>query len=317
MQGPCELRQFGCGYCRQSWWRTVLKSKPVSRCRNCQQHYDALPRNKEFGFGRYHCTKPSCGRKFFAKCEATDRLMCRKCKTIVSNPYIHPRWKKAARVRSSQKRLNPGAVPFVPKQPPKTRFESSHIEPVFVPMSEAYHEPPNRTPKGFAPFQQYQVEELHESLEGLSLSQQSQEPQQAPPQPASSSPPPKPRGRATRKKIFNPSTLHNSDGQTLSTFITQMNDDGQSVDLDYDSDDEGVDACRFECDCGNKYTVACELNRDTTPCYKCGRDNPALGWARGDLSLKESGHRHSCCKCNGRTAKSCPNLKARRRYRGN
>ena len=281
MQGPCELRQFGCGYCRQSWWRTVLKSKPVSRCRKCQQRYDALPRNKEFGIGRYHCTKPSCGRKFFAKCEATDRLMCRKCKTIVSNPYIHPRWKKAARVRSSQKRLNPGAVPFVPKQPPKTRFESSRYEPDFVPVSKVYNGP---------------LSDPIPSLEGLSLAQHPQGP------------------RATRRRIFNASMPHNSTGSTNSTFLSQMNEAGENVDLDYDSDEEGVGPCRFECDCGNKYTVVCELFQDTAKCYECRRDNPPLGWARGDLSFNETGYKHSCSKCNGIDIGNCPNLTANRRY---
>ena len=212
MQGPCELRQFGCGYCRQSWWRTVLKSKPVSRCRNCQQHYDALPRNKEFGFGRYHCTKPSCGRKFFAK--------------VYNGPLSDP-------------------IP---------------------------------------------------SLEGLSLAQHSQGP------------------RATRRQIFNASMPHNSTGLTISTFLTQMNEAGENVDLDYDSDEEGVGLCRFECDCGNKYTVVCELIQDTAKCYECRRDNPPLGWARGDLSFNETGYKHSCSKCNGIDIGNCPNLTANRRY---
>ena len=45
--------------------------------------------------------------------------------------------------------------------------------------------------------------------------------------------------------------------------------------MDYDSDDEGVEPCRFKCDIGNKYAVAYELNKDTAQCYKCGWKTPA------------------------------------------
>ena len=48
--------------------------------------------------------------------------------------------------------------------------------------------------------------------------------------------------------------------------------------LDYDSDEDGVGTCRFECDCGRRYTVLCEIG-DTTRCYQCGRINEPMGWA--------------------------------------
>ena len=110
--GPCALRQFACPKCLHSWWRTVLKSKPVSRCnQNCRAtRYDALPRSKEFGIGRFKCPNHQCGRKFFARCEATDRLECRKCRSS-AKPYIHPKWRK--RERKSQ--LNPRANSFNPQ----------------------------------------------------------------------------------------------------------------------------------------------------------------------------------------------------------
>lgn len=109
--GPCQLRQFGCPLCMHSWWHNVLRSKPVSRCKGgvCGNlRYDALPRCKEFGIGRFLCPNPHCGRRFFGYCEATDILRCRKCGTP-SMPYIHPKWRK-----SRPQSLNPKARSFYP-----------------------------------------------------------------------------------------------------------------------------------------------------------------------------------------------------------
>ena len=94
--GPCQLRQFACGECHHSWWRIVLKSKPVSQCtrRRCgNKRYDALPREKEFGIGQFLCPNTECNHEFFGYCEAIDSLQCKKCWAFVK-PYIHPKWKK-------------------------------------------------------------------------------------------------------------------------------------------------------------------------------------------------------------------------------
>lgn len=96
MTGPCQLRQFGCGVCMHSWWHNVLRTKPVSRCNGGKcgnQRYDALPRSKEFGIGRFICPGVHCGRRFFGHCEATTLLRCRKCGSYAM-PYIHPKWRK-------------------------------------------------------------------------------------------------------------------------------------------------------------------------------------------------------------------------------
>ena len=295
MTGPCELRQFGCGPCDHSWWRIVPVSKMVSRCRECQIRYDSLPRKKEFGVGRLQCTKPTCKRVFFAKCQATDILRCRKCKTLVKNPHIHPRWRKPRYLPRSQRRgrprsrqgrsLDPSAAPFVPRP-----HDQQRQEPSFEPIS------------------------LHGRMNQMSISRsgsagyyssatsQSQLSQEDVPPPGQVAQPP------NKPKVINASRVHNSSGSTMSTFITQM-DDGEfdEVVLDYDSDEEGVGACRFECDCGNKYTVLCEMT-DTARCYECSRDNEPMGWAPPRNIDTESSNPHSCSKCRGQPG--CPNLQA-------
>ena len=267
-------------------------SKKVSRCRECHIRYDALPRDKEFGVGRFTCTKPSCKRVFFAKCKATDILPCRKCMTIVKNPYIHPRWRKrsytpASRSRSRKGRsLNPSAATFVPRS-------QRRVEPSFEPA------PPLTLPStGSSSY-------LPSSTNKPQLGQAQSDPATTcsiKPTAANSLVSPK---KTTNVK--NASRVHNSSGSTVSTFLTQMDDgsDSDEVVLDYDSDEEGVGACRFECDCGNRYTVLCEMT-DTAECYNCDRDNKPMGWAPPRNIDKETSNPHSCSKCKG--IGQCPNL---------
>lgn len=289
MTGPCDLRQFGCGPCDHSWWRIVPSNKMVSRCRECRIRYDALPRDKEFGIGRFQCTKPLCKRQFFAKCQATDTRRCRKCKTPVKNPYIHPRWRKhqhRPRPHSgSQKKrsLNPSAAPFIPGSPQRQ-------EPVFAPVSLQQH------------FNAMGVSNSVRPPASASSTNYGQS--KIPPSTAVANV----RKPIAKVHVKNCSTIHNPSGSTVSTFLTQLDGDAfDEVLLDYDSDEDGVGACRFECDCGNKYTVICEMT-DTASCYGCGCENEPVGWAPPREIDKETTNPHSCSKCNGQP--DCPNLQA-------
>ena len=80
----------------------MLIYKPVSKCRECGIRYNALEREKEFGIGRFTCL---CDNVFYAKCEATDSRQCHWCKKDVSNPYIHPKFKR--RPKPSQPHFYP------------------------------------------------------------------------------------------------------------------------------------------------------------------------------------------------------------------
>ena len=90
LTGALQLREFACEPCDRFWWKTVPRTKPVSKCPKCQIKYDALPREKEFGIGRYKCTV--CKNWFYARCEATTLKPCFNCHSLVGAPYIHPKF---------------------------------------------------------------------------------------------------------------------------------------------------------------------------------------------------------------------------------
>ena len=293
----------------------MLKHKPVSRCRGdkCSaQRYNPVPKEKEFGIGQYHC--PRCNRFFFAHCEFTDILDCRKCKQPCTNPVIHPKWRKRRRPQNSGRRLlNPNAQPFHPR----TRTGDTGQQPVqFTATRTIYsergmngksfrHSGEPQPGKGFRftpsagtgymtggppSHSWYRTEcferETRTGPRRLSLPQ-----------------------RCKRKHVFNPSTPHQSTGSTISTFLSQ--DDHQSeCDLDYDDDidDDSPYPRRFVCrGCGSKYTVRCKM-RNTALCYACNTDNSPLGPASAEEIDRMTSKEHSCSECPKSGIGNCPNL---------
>ena len=263
--GPCQLRQFACGECHYSWWRNVLKSKPVSRCtgKKCgNKRYDALPREKEFGIGRFVCPNIECNRIFFGYCEAMDSLRCKKCWTFVK-PYIHPKWKKRSR-------LNPDTKPFQPH--PRRHYQSTtdsdDLGPKFVTMSMAYdiHQYPTQFSLSQESLLDSDKQPIQEADQYLSQGTQSSLSQESLPDSilsgSSHQPAPKQPEITARKKPkpFNPSRVHVPTGGTVSTFLSQINfeKEGEYVDLDYDDDDDDEKArpSRFECDCGKNLQLS-------------------------------------------------------------
>ena len=111
LTGALELREFACEDCDRVWWKTVLCTKPVSKCFNCKTKYDALPREKEFGIGRYRCMM--CKHSFFSRCEATSERPCFNCDFTVRAPYIHPKFKPTRRKRPQ---IDPTMIPYTPPE---------------------------------------------------------------------------------------------------------------------------------------------------------------------------------------------------------
>ena len=91
--GTCELREFACEPCDNVWWRVVSTYKLVSRCNKCEIRYDALSRESEFGIGLFTC---ECGKEFKSKCTAQTECPCFDCEALVSKPFIHPKFNRAA-----------------------------------------------------------------------------------------------------------------------------------------------------------------------------------------------------------------------------
>ncbi|XP_052250846.1 shiftless antiviral inhibitor of ribosomal frameshifting protein homolog isoform X5 [Dreissena polymorpha] len=59
-----EFRQFSCRACNLMWWRQVPTRKPVARCSKCWGCYEPLSRDKEWGWAKFNCTNPNCGKEF-------------------------------------------------------------------------------------------------------------------------------------------------------------------------------------------------------------------------------------------------------------
>ena len=93
-QTSTEVRQFHCRRCHRVWWRVVPSNKPVSRCNDCHRRYDAIPRNDEYGVGRFTCTNKLCGNVFYERCNPSYIVICPQCEADVSEPLIHPKYNK-------------------------------------------------------------------------------------------------------------------------------------------------------------------------------------------------------------------------------
>lgn len=375
--GPCQLRQFGCPICMHSWWHNVLRSKPVSRChggRCGNLRYDALPRCKEFGIGRFLCPNVRCGRRFFGYCEATDIFRCRKCNTPSAVPYIHPKWKK------QQTGLNPRAKAFSSRHNIQEngdfrsggrfsllpviaedsgvpaclrvqdadedslpdigslKFEDEDTKHDLLAESLSVCSTTDTSESNFSASQtgvgtKADESELSQASSDWflpntrssatmssndTLSQCSNNSSLPITQPSQDQTPlvPEVEYRPRRKRIFNASTVHESTGGTVSTFLTQVDFQGmgEEVILDYDADDDSdkVGMCKFECvRCENEYTVLCRM-QDTAECFNCHTTNKPLNWYPAhwppSMDLLQPNSNHSCSRCLGKG--QCPNLLA-------
>ncbi|WAR00456.1 SHFL-like protein [Mya arenaria] len=59
-----DVRQFSCKDCDHMWWRRVRAKRPISTCFKCNKRFNALSRDKEYGWAKFNCSK--CGREYHA-----------------------------------------------------------------------------------------------------------------------------------------------------------------------------------------------------------------------------------------------------------
>ncbi|GFO42021.1 repressor of yield of denv protein homolog [Plakobranchus ocellatus] len=83
-----SVRMFGCGSCVRTWWKRVPVRKEVSRCHRCKVKYDPIPKDKEWGWGKFECP---CGNEFtgYAIMGLTESI-CFKCNTSCPVKNILP-----------------------------------------------------------------------------------------------------------------------------------------------------------------------------------------------------------------------------------
>ena len=305
--GPHELRQFACEECHVSWWRTVIKINPVSRCKGgkCgQQRYNALSRDKEFGIGRCVCPNENCDFEFYVRCEASRIFKCCKCRTECK-PYVHPIWKKKKKKRKNKKNKKSQDAASSHEMPPA----GEHRRP---PTDFSPHQvmPLQSCPPGGAALVD---DNIQAPFSDLAISDDTAP---VPYHPEAAPPPRKSRRKKPKREIFNVSEIHEPTGGTVSTFLTQIDFErnAKEVPLEYESgsdfssdDDDGSvpHARKFRCDCGNEYTVVCR-KIDTAPCYDCERINSPFRRAARRNIQRKSDKKHSCSRCNG--LGNCPNL---------
>ncbi|XP_035668850.1 shiftless antiviral inhibitor of ribosomal frameshifting protein-like isoform X2 [Branchiostoma floridae] len=75
-----ERRQFGCAPCDSTWWKRVFQHKPVSRCNKCQVKYDPIPKDLEYGIGKFTCQH--CGNTFTGWAQYNKPADCHNCNNV-------------------------------------------------------------------------------------------------------------------------------------------------------------------------------------------------------------------------------------------
>ncbi|CAL1528723.1 unnamed protein product, partial [Lymnaea stagnalis] len=59
-----EMHQFACETCQRSWWKSVPCANPVSKCYKCRMRFEPIPRDREWGIGKFQCDNVQCRRTF-------------------------------------------------------------------------------------------------------------------------------------------------------------------------------------------------------------------------------------------------------------
>ncbi|XP_059174299.1 shiftless antiviral inhibitor of ribosomal frameshifting protein homolog [Physella acuta] len=78
-QGTSD-RLFACRHCVRSWWKKVPNRKMVSTCRGCDRKLEAIPRDKEWGWGRFECQNIHCRNVFYGVgVMGMTKSLCHKC----------------------------------------------------------------------------------------------------------------------------------------------------------------------------------------------------------------------------------------------
>ncbi|KAK0052764.1 UPF0515 protein [Biomphalaria pfeifferi] len=92
-------RLFACENCERAWWKVVPLRKEVSSCYRCGVKYDPVPRDSEWGRGRFRCGH--CQNEFITTAIMGMTVsLCHSCNYPVAPYEIVPPVKSPRRRRS-------------------------------------------------------------------------------------------------------------------------------------------------------------------------------------------------------------------------
>ncbi|KAK2146489.1 hypothetical protein LSH36_605g03030 [Paralvinella palmiformis] len=92
-------RLFACAPCDILWWRRTPDRKKVSCCNRCRKRYDAVPRDKEWGWAELHC--PHCNTEFRGWYAIYMKCPCPTCgQAVLPTRICPPIWNRVNRRRS-------------------------------------------------------------------------------------------------------------------------------------------------------------------------------------------------------------------------
>jgi hypothetical protein len=93
-----EVRQFGCGPCGRAWWKAVSAPKFVSVCSKCRGKYEAIPVERQHGYGVFNC---ACGHQWAnGKAKGGLEQDCKQCGAMVKISKIGPPPRKQGQRKS-------------------------------------------------------------------------------------------------------------------------------------------------------------------------------------------------------------------------
>ncbi|RUS86466.1 hypothetical protein EGW08_005781 [Elysia chlorotica] len=208
-----SVRMFGCGTCTKAWWRRVPVRKEVSQCSTCKTKYDPIPRNKEWGWGKFVCP---CGNEFTGHATMGEtKSVCYKCHLSCPVDHILPPRKRTKKFNS------------------RTPHSCNGTNCYNRDADDDFHQLGNiHVGYGLAPHSHGSVDSLSGSFAEISIHGGNgvTDGSGAYPGPA---PPPKcthPRSMQTaRKKLRYESTRHRSTGSTVTDVLSQGSLDNQTI----------------------------------------------------------------------------------------
>ncbi|XP_069138507.1 shiftless antiviral inhibitor of ribosomal frameshifting protein homolog isoform X2 [Argopecten irradians] len=107
---PFQVRQFACEENDNVWWRKVPTRKMVSKCKKCKKRFEAVPKDREWGWAKFVCG--NCGNEFngFGQMNSTTSP-CYHCGTVCHVDEVIPPYRRDKKGRPSRRSTHTCTAP--------------------------------------------------------------------------------------------------------------------------------------------------------------------------------------------------------------